>query len=286
MVKGQNNKLNNKLKSKNFYIWMLSGVLTVVCICAVCFNLPELNKSKELTDLNEPKVESQGNANVANEVTDIADNSENNVPQSDESEEINLLEHDIYDENENESSLSQVTKPVETVEPSENTEVPTVAIQEEEAVSVMQNDTKPISEKLSFDEDAGLLWPANGNVIMNYSDEKGIYFATLGQYKVNPAILIGAEEETEVVSATKGTIDEIIENEETGTTIKMSIGNDYVLTYGQLKDLKVEVGDTVEEGQVLGCIAKPTKYYVVEGANLYFQVTQNGEPVNPLYLLR
>ena len=52
--------------------------------------------------------------------------------------------------------------------------------------------------------------------------------------------------------------------------------------YGQLKDLNFEEGATVEAGQIIGYIGEPTKYYSVEGSNLYFQLLKDGKPVNPL----
>lgn len=42
----------------------------------------------------------------------------------------------------------------------------------------------------------------------------------------------------------------------------------------------------VKEGDVIGSIAKPTKYYSIEGSNLYFQVMNDEKPVNPMSLLR
>ena len=61
----------------------------------------------------------------------------------------------------------------------------------------------------------------------------------------------------------------------------ISIGDGYKLAYGQLKSLKVGVGDDVEVGTVIGSVANPTKYFTVEGSNLYFKLTKDGEPVDP-----
>ena len=44
----------------------------------------------------------------------------------------------------------------------------------------------------------------------------------------------------------------------------------------------VEEGDYVETGAVIGHVAEPTKYYSVEGSNVYFKLTKDGEAVNPL----
>jgi hypothetical protein len=42
----------------------------------------------------------------------------------------------------------------------------------------------------------------------------------------------------------------------------------------------------VKEGKSIGAVAKPTKYYTVEGSNLYFMVMENDKTVDPMLLLR
>jgi murein DD-endopeptidase MepM/ murein hydrolase activator NlpD len=114
-----------------------------------------------------------------------------------------------------------------------------------------------------------------------------IYFATLMQYKCNPAIIIDAEVGTEVKSAADGVITKIdATNEETGFTVTMEIGDGYSVVYGQLDNVTLEVGDSVAKGDVIGTVSEPTKYYTVEGSNLYFQVMENGQTLNPMLLLR
>ena len=41
----------------------------------------------------------------------------------------------------------------------------------------------------------------------------------------------------------------------------------------------------VEKGEVIGYIAEPTKYYSTEGSNLYFAMTKEEDPVNPMNYL-
>ena len=135
---------------------------------------------------------------------------------------------------------------------------------------------------LHFSEDSVLEWPLAGNVLLNYSMDKTIYFPTLQQYKYNPSIVIAATQGTNVACAADGVVKSIYENPQTGTTLVMNLGNGYELTYGQLEDILVEEGDLVEAGVFLGTVAAPTKYYTAEGTNVYFKMTKDGEPVNPL----
>ena len=135
---------------------------------------------------------------------------------------------------------------------------------------------------MNFSGESILLWPVDGNVIMNYSMDKTIYFPTLEQYKYNPSIVIAATQGTNVACAADGVVKSIYEDPQTGTTLVMNLGNGYELTYGQLEDILVEEGDLVETGVFLGTVAAPTKYYTAEGTNVYFKMTKDGEPVNPL----
>ena len=61
--------------------------------------------------------------------------------------------------------------------------------------------------------------------------------------------------------------------------------NGYSLTYGQVHDIKVYEGQYLTTGQLIGCAGTPTKYYSVEGCNIYFKMTKDGEPVNPMTYL-
>lgn len=270
MVKGQ----KEKKKDKSFYVWMLSGALVVIGISALYLNIGKLDNGEMDPKQDNQKIAKEfaleQDLDNGNAVEDSAIKDNAQVAETPMQEE-NLLENDIVDD----AQLAEVQEPKEAQ---------TQTSKEPETVSVMG--TNNILDSLSFNQEAGLTWPANGNVIMNYSDDKGIYFATLASYRVNPAIVISAQEGDKVVSAAKGMVTKIFENEETGVTLEMSIGDDYNLTYGQLKDLAVKEGDMIEEGQLIGYIAKPSKYYVVEGSNLYFKVMQGDKTVNPMYLLK
>lgn len=138
---------------------------------------------------------------------------------------------------------------------------------------------------LVFMEDEVLSWPVDGNVIIPYSMEQTVYFSTLDQYKYNPALVIAGEVGEEVWSATDGEVTAITENAQTGTTVTVNLGDGYEAVYGQLGEVHVEKGDRLEEGYLIGYLGEPTKYYSVEGCNLYFQLLKDGEPVNPLHYL-
>ena len=151
--------------------------------------------------------------------------------------------------------------------------VPEVSTYVENTVKAVQPD---------FTESSQMLWPVSGNVLMSFSMDKSVYFKTLDQYKYNPAILISAALNDNVIAAAPGIVKSIDNLRETGTTVTVDMGNGYECLYGQLNDVKVKVGDYVETKDVIGYISEPTKYYSLEGANLYFEMRKDGQPVNPL----
>lgn len=139
--------------------------------------------------------------------------------------------------------------------------------------------------ELHFDAAAELAWPLMGNVIMNYSMDQTIYFATLDQYKYNPAVIIQGNVNDKVTAVADGQIEQIATNEETGCTVTVNLGDGYQAVYGQLKEVPLAEGDRIAAGDTIGYISEPTKYYSVEGANLYFQLKKDGESVNPMEYL-
>ena len=134
-------------------------------------------------------------------------------------------------------------------------------------------------------EDKLILWPVEGEVILNYSMDKTVYFKTLDQYKYNPALVISGAVGDQVLSVAKGLVKSIDVTAQTGTTVTVDLGNGFEAIYGQLKEVPVKVGDYVETKTVLGYLSEPTKYYSAEGCNLYFEMRKNGEPINPLEYL-
>lgn len=154
-----------------------------------------------------------------------------------------------------------------------------------EQPGVQTENTKSTSgpvAQLSYSEATEMLWPVDGNVIMNYSMDQTVYFATLDQYKYNPAMIIAGDAGSQVVASARGIVKSIEEKVDTGLTMTLDIGSGYELVYGQLKDLQFQEGSLVEAGEMIGYVQQPSRYYTVEGCNLYFQVLKDGAAVDPL----
>ncbi len=187
---------------------------------------------------------------------------------------------------ENTEALSEDTQgqqePAQTPEASAEEAQGQQETQEEAAEEPAEDTAAQVTPELNFTEDTIMLWPVNGEVVIDYSMDATTYFPTLDQYKYNPSLVMSAAVGDPVQAAANGQVMSISEDVETGTTLTMDMGNGYQAVYGQLKDVAVQEGQTVEAGTIIGYVNDPTRYYVEEGANLYFAMTKDGAPVDPM----
>ena len=58
--------------------------------------------------------------------------------------------------------------------------------------------------------------------------------------------------------------------------------NEYTATCGQLKEVCAAEGEYLKKGQTLGYVSEPTKYYSVEGVNVFFELKHQDKTVDPL----
>ena len=269
------------LKSKSFYVLLSVGALAVLVIAVVGIYQASNENNRKFAQLEEqtPEVIDE---DVTNEKTkpdnnneppsSVANNNESNEKveitknETDDLREVNepttddrLLEFDAYDDPRYAEELSN---------------------EEIEIQEVMS----PTTLHFNHETDA-LLWPVSGNVIRKYSMDSLVHYATLAQWKVSPAMLISAEEGEEVTCAADGIVTSIEENEETGITVTSSIGDGYTLIYGQIEDLTIGEGDTIEKGQIIGKLSKPTRYNSIEGPSLYIQLLNGEETLDPMLCL-
>ncbi|MBQ8822484.1 MAG: M23 family metallopeptidase [Lachnospiraceae bacterium] len=186
-------------------------------------------------------------------------------------------------ENVEQAPISEDALDYAPVEPEETEgNVPEESVAEPEPVN---GGDVVIGQTLNFTAEEGLVMPTEGFVLMHYNMDNTVYFATLDQYKYNPAVIISAPEGEPVYACADGEVVSVFSNEEIGQSMILDLGNGYQVTYGQLQNLSCEVGDFVSAGEKIAEISAPTKYYSVEGSNLYFSMSANGELINPEEML-
>lgn len=228
-----------------------------------------------------------GSKSTPNEKEFVKENEEDSVDEAIRTEE--------REETEEEETEDVNTSNVEGTKKIEEENVIDVETPEEEDIEVPEEETEAADSTsvestvaapdMNFTESSLMEWPVNGQVVLDYNMDNTVYFPTLNVYKLNPAVAISSEVGTPVAAVANGQIVSITENEETGITLTVDMGNGYRAVYGQLKDVPFSGEEYVSAGSVLGYVNEPTKYYAKEGANLYFALEKEGTPLDPMQYL-
>lgn len=285
--------MNEWFKGKGFYISLMAGAICVVAIAAVTLDSFGINKNmsgeKEKNDIaknivEKPEVYFENEAEELEEditkyPVDIPAQTPEKKPEptaAKEKDDTAILKAET---DKNETTADKVKNNKAKKDKTEEKK----AADDNEKVTVM-NAGKDISS-LTFDQEAGISWPVNGEVVMKYSADNVVFHKTLGQYKSNPALVISAGEGNNVSCSVDCVVTKVGENEEIGNYVETSIGDEYEIMYGGLENIQVKKGDTVKQGEIIGVVAPPTKYYIDEGANVYMQMTCKNETVDPMIFL-
>lgn len=263
---------------KERIIMLASSVFVLTALTMTGFYVKEKNDAEKDGYVVDMSTLEKRTENKTKEIAESLKEEEEKVSQA--------LENDLdYDPNFQEASSGDVTNPWEV---SANKDAAKENIKENKKEDKHESKKEKAAEAsaeaaeaLSFQEKENLAWPVAGNVLINYSMDKTVYFPTLKQYKYSPAIVIAASEGENITAAADGKVLAVSEDAQLGQTVRVDIGNGYELTYGQLKDIMVLQGDVISCGDIIGKVAAPTKYYSVEGPNVYFKLEKDKNPVNP-----
>lgn len=267
-------------QKKGFYFSACLLLVGVMAVGAICYRQANRkNNEKMMADIatEEPQETAKATASTKEEAK--AANAQV-TPKSTQNNDTNALQ-----QGEN-NTQTKVEKKSNKIKNSQTSQKAVAKKSSAKKTKTKETSAQVTQKKLSFNEESGLLWPVNGKVLLKYSMTNTVFFKTLSQYKCNPGIMIAAKEGTEVKAASDCKVTKISKDDEHGTLITTDIGDKYSVTYGQVENLKVKKGDVVEEGEVIATVAKPTKYFTKEGTNLYMQVMQGKDTVDPLFLLR
>lgn len=138
----------------------------------------------------------------------------------------------------------------------------------------------------SFNQEEGIEWPLEGNILMKFSDEAPVYYETVGSFMVNDGLVIAAHMGDEVKCGCDGVVTNIYKDDMYGNMIDISIGDDYTLTYGQLENVKVNIGDDVKESDVIANVAAPSSFFAKEGENVFVRIRDRDGYIDPLFFLK
>lgn len=258
-------KLNQMFKDKLFLVMLVLGLLTIVAAAGV------VTMQKGNGQEQNPYMDMQGAQQFLAE--ESADDSQTMV--AGDSNAANQTEEKLAAGNSDSEANSNT--------PETNWQVADNSLNNDMDVEPVDSGLDAATALvLNFSDSSKMGWPIQGNVVLDYSMESTIYFPTLNQYQCNPALIIQGEADTPVYAPANARVLEVGSNEEIGNYLKLDLGNEYTSICGQLKDVAVAAGEYLEQGQLLGYIEVPTKYYSIEGTNLFLKLMHQEKPVDPL----
>lgn len=248
----------------------------------------DLDYDPSFQEANSQHVENTGEEGLRTKISQDKENAKEDEKE-DKKETDKKTESAKKEKSEDKSSKSKTSEPESSEKKKEDEEA---GMFDETVDTAMSGDVQAeavsttVQPNLDFQEEDGLVWPIVGDVLINYSMDRTIYFPTLEQYKYNPAIVIAATQGEMISAAADGRVTSVTYDPTIGNTVVMDLGNGYELTYGQLENITVSEGSYVNVGDGIGTVASPTKYYSIEGTNVYFKLTKDGVPVNPMSRLQ
>lgn len=272
-------RVNQLFKDKLILVMMVLGLLTIVAAAGVITlqrrnteESPYLNMEgspEHLVDgQKEETLPDAGHSNAAKEETEAVKSQE-------------------LADAKKETTAAQ-TKPAET-KAKENAGKEN-AVKETQAAKPKETEAEPAGAGmdaasalvLNFAQTQSMMWPVEGNVLLDYSMDSTIYFPTLEQYKCNSGIVIQGEVSQPVAAPANARVLETGVNEEIGNYLILDLGDEYSLICGQLKEVSAVTGEYLEKGQIMGYVAEPTKYYTVEGPNVFMELRKGEQAMDPL----
>lgn len=121
----------------------------------------------------------------------------------------------------------------------------------------------------------------NATVAKDYSGKELQYNDTLKQWEIHKAIDFLAGDDLNVYAVAKGKITNVYTNYLEGIVVEIAHDNGLVSVYKSLSTSAVEIGASVNAGDVIGEAGTSMTQELNSGAHLHFEMLQNGKKVDP-----
>ena len=175
------------------------------------------------------------------------------------------------------------TEAVEASAPLEQADVAVIATQPKQ-VTPEGNSAQPTAptEKKALKTGA----PLEGEEVFGYAMEVLSYNQTTRDWRTHNGVDIAAEAGTQVMAAADGEVYTVYEDETLGYTVVIRHEGGYTTHYSSLaEDVRVQAGDQVALGDVIGTVGETALVESVLGPHVHFSVTYQDMPMDPAEFL-
>jgi murein DD-endopeptidase MepM/ murein hydrolase activator NlpD len=183
-----------------------------------------------------------------------------------------------------ESSIPEISLPSLTPEVSEPHETVFPDLSESPVVNEQSGIDADTDEPTPETPSPVFFRPVKGEIIKAHSLDKLVFSETMRDYRVHKGIDIAAEAGTEVVAFTDGKVSAVTEDYFYGTTVAVTHDSGLVSYYMNLDPelaSGITVGATVKAGDVIGKIGSTARLESADESHLHFELTMNGEIIDP-----
>lgn len=123
--------------------------------------------------------------------------------------------------------------------------------------------------------------PVDGDIAAAFCIDKLVYNKTLNIWQTHNGVdIVPSGDNAEVKASLAGEVAQVIDDASWGNTVVINHADNVVTKYAGLADVKVAVGDKVQEGDVIGTCGTPP-FEANMGVHLHFELWQAGKPVDP-----
>ena len=122
----------------------------------------------------------------------------------------------------------------------------------------------------------------NATICKDYSMDELVYNSTLKQWETHNGIDLQAASGSSVYSILDGKVVDVYSNILEGSVIVIEHDDGLYSTYGSLdSNIKVQEGDVVNRGQLIGTISSSATSESYADAHLHFSLDENGKNIDP-----
>lgn len=129
--------------------------------------------------------------------------------------------------------------------------------------------------------------PVDGEITKEFAKEKLVYSNTLEEWTTHLGIDIKADKTTVVKASEVGTVKSIKNDPRYGLSVIIEHQDGYETLYANLLTAEfVKVGEQVKQGQSIGTVGDTATFEIVDEPHLHFEITKNGEQIDPSTLIK
>ena len=261
---------------------IISGIIIIgILLTSLIVYLLNVNSSK----VNEGIIESE----QIGKKSENTDKTENIDDFEDVSTEIGKSVNEAINEiTENNITNTSSTNSVNTTNTENNTSTISSAnnkIKDETKEKTNTETSAKISEEKN--EEIKFVEPIKGEIIRDFAPDSLVYSETLKEWITHNGVDIKADKASEVVTVCDGKVSAIKNDPRYGLTIIIEHKDGYKTVYANLLSAEYVVeGEEVTTGQVIGTIGNSANFEIADDYHLHFEVTKDGEYVDPLEVIK